>query len=351
MFVPGQFLPAILVGWGIDREQAFTEALSRTSPAATAATIVDRTVLTTGSNDVVLDGCQILNKEVSADKTKARVIVWLNANGVIFEQNVLFAREYAHRLKAHAVLFNYRGVGASTGWPYVSADLGEDGVTAVKYAIKTFGVQEHNVIIHGHSIGGGVMSMVVGEFPKATIINDRSFWDLGAEASILIQLTGLCKFMGGLFGAYVMIVGWIVKSSMAEGASVDMSSYPGFSTSMMAGSILGWYALGKSGAIVAITPNILGYMGWLMESGKTWDNSRGLIIYHKGDGMIPYEGASLHNYMQNSDGGAINSFELTVARDPQFNHMAPLNAVPDQWERVLAAIEDLLQRGRKLGHE
>lgn len=62
-------------------------------------------------------------------------------------------------------------------------------------------------------------------------------------------------------------------------------------------------------------------------------------------------GASLHNYMQNSDGGAINSFELTVARDPQFNHMAPLNAVPDQWERVLAAIEDLLQRGRKLGHE
>ena len=37
------------------------------------------------------------------------------------------------------------------------------------------------------------------------------------------------------------------------------------------------YALGKSGAIVAITPNILGYMGWLMESGKTWDNSRGKI--------------------------------------------------------------------------
>ena len=26
------------------------------------------------------------------------------------------------------------------------------------------------------------------------------------QASILIQLTGLCKFMGGLFGAYVMAV-------------------------------------------------------------------------------------------------------------------------------------------------
>eukprot|EP00729_Bicosta_minor_P003493 gene3493-16329_t len=349
MFVPGQFLPAILVGWGVDREQAFTEALSRASAAAAAATVVERAKLETDSKDIVLDGCKIQNKDAPTDKKKAKVIVWLNANGVIFEQNILFAREYAHRLQAHAILFNYRGVGASTGWPYVSSDLGKDGITAVKYAIATFGVEERNIIIHGHSIGGGVMSMVVGQFPDATIINDRSFWDLGAEASILMQLTGLCKFMGGLFGAYVMIVGWIVKASMADGAAIDMSAYPGFSTCMMAGSIAGWYLLGKSGAIVAITPNILTYMGWLMESGKTWDASRGLVIYHKGDGMIPYEGASLHNYLQNAGGGSINSFELTVTRDPQFNHMAPLNAVPEQWELLLSAIKQLLNRGRKLG--
>lgn len=423
MFVPGQFLPAILVGWGVDREQAFTEALSRASAAAAAATVVERAKLATDSKDIVLDGCKIQNKDAPTDKKKAKVIVWLNANGVIFEQNILFAREYAHRLQAHAILFNYRGVGASTGWPYVSSDLGKDGITAVKYAIATFGVEERNIIIHGHSIGGGVMSMVVGQFPDATIINDRSFWDLGAEASILMQLTGLCKFMGGLFGAYVMIVGWIVKASMADGAAIDMSAYPGqvwnisllllfffwfcfcfrffvslffvcwqyiyiyillllpkrlamqvvnsmlifflllliamvvtiiwttnrFSTCMMAGSIAGWYLLGKSGAIVAITPNILTYMGWLMESGKTWDASRGLVIYHKGDGMIPYEGASLHNYLQNAGGGSINSFELTVTRDPQFNHMAPLNAVPEQWELLLSAIKQLLNRGRKLG--
>lgn len=420
MFVPGQFLPAILVGWGVDREQAFTEALSRASAAAAAATVVERAKLETDSKDIVLDGCKIQNKDAPTDKKKAKVIVWLNANGVIFEQNILFAREYAHRLQAHAILFNYRGVGASTGWPYVSSDLGKDGITAVKYAIATFGVEERNIIIHGHSIGGGVMSMVVGQFPDATIINDRSFWDLGAEASILMQLTGLCKFMGGLFGAYVMIVGWIVKASMADGAAIDMSAYPGqvwnisllllffflvlflfpvfcfpfflfvgniyitppsktscnascqfnadfflllliamvvtiiwtanrFSTCMMAGSIAGWYLLGKSGAIVAITPNILTYMGWLMESGKTWDASRGLVIYHKGDGMIPYEGASLHSYLQNAGGGSINSFELTVTRDPQFNHMAPLNAVPEQWELLLSAIKQLLNRGRKLG--
>ena len=59
-----------------------------------AATIVDRTVLTTGSNDVVLDGCQILNKEVSADKTKARVIVWLNANGVCHQNCLLDPSPY-----------------------------------------------------------------------------------------------------------------------------------------------------------------------------------------------------------------------------------------------------------------
>ena len=49
----------------------------------------------------------------------------------------------------------------------------------------------------GHSIGGGVMSMVVGEFPKATIINDRSFWDLGAEVGTIdddSRVTVFCIF-------------------------------------------------------------------------------------------------------------------------------------------------------------
>ena len=41
------------------------------------------------------------------------------------------------------------------------------------------------------------MSMVVGEFPKATIINDRSFWDLGAEVGTIdddSRVTVFCIF-------------------------------------------------------------------------------------------------------------------------------------------------------------
>jgi pimeloyl-ACP methyl ester carboxylesterase len=224
-------------------------------------------VIRTKTTSASLDAALLWNKNAPADMAEARAIVWLNANGVIYEQNIGFVMDYATRLNCHAVVFNYRGVGESKGWPYISADLGDDGAAMVEYVMKTLGVAEKNVIIHGHSIGGGVMSMLVGKFKSALVVNDRSFWSLGAEAAMLMDITGLCKFMGGLFGSYFLIVGWFVKVALSSESAVDLSWYPGFSMSMMVGAAVGWMGLGKSGAIVAITPKILTYMGWIMESG------------------------------------------------------------------------------------
>ena len=142
-----------------------------------------------------------------------------------------------------------------------------------------------------------------------------------------------------------MIVGWYIKAVLSSEAVVDFEAYPGFSVSLMSGAVAGWLGLGRSGVIVAITPTILTYMGWLMESGQTWDGDRGLVIYHRGDGMIPYEGASLYNHLQTVQQKAkVSSLELTTHRDSQFNHMAPLNTIPTQWEDVIRAVQSLIER-------
>ena len=61
------------------------------------------------------------------------------------------------------------------------AMLGEDGVAVVEHAIQKLGVKEENIVIHGHSIGGGVLAFLTRHFKKCVFVNDRSFWDLGAE--------------------------------------------------------------------------------------------------------------------------------------------------------------------------
>jgi hypothetical protein len=75
-----------------------------------------------------------------------RWVVWFNANGVIYEQawcfpvapsrvtcaQILdFLDIYSREIDANVIVFNYRGVGASSGWPNTAADLTSDGATCL----------------------------------------------------------------------------------------------------------------------------------------------------------------------------------------------------------------------------
>ena len=49
-------------------------------------------------------------------------IVWFNANGVIYEQNLGFMLDYTQAVGANGLVFNYRGVGDSSGWPRLARE-------------------------------------------------------------------------------------------------------------------------------------------------------------------------------------------------------------------------------------
>ena len=78
-------------------------------------------------------------------------------------------------MNANVLAFNYRGVGSSSGWPYTDADLASDGVAATRYIMQTHRVKEHDILFHGHSIGGAVAVQAAATFNHINVVNDRSF--------------------------------------------------------------------------------------------------------------------------------------------------------------------------------
>ena len=57
-----------------------------------------------------------------------------------YEQILPFLASYATALRANVLVFNYRGVGDSTGWPRRSSDLVLDGRAAIEYVVRTHSV-------------------------------------------------------------------------------------------------------------------------------------------------------------------------------------------------------------------
>jgi len=342
IFIPGQLLPSILVGKLVDREklkQTF-RLKSAQRAGANPPGIVAKEIKIPSSDGVVLDGVHLLNPAAGADAT-AKYIIWMNANGVLYEQNVEFAEAYCASLGAHAIIFNYRGVGDSTGWPYVSAMLGEDGVAVVEHAIQKLGVKEENIVIHGHSIGGGVLAFLTRHFKKCVFVNDRSFWDLGAEASILLRLTGLSNIMGAFLGGYATVMFTVLSWIAPAGLPVDLSSIPTLGQACFFGGVFGYIVFGRTNIVADLTPALLGHMEWGMNSAETWDSERGLIIFHRQDGMIPYaQGAALHAHLAKELKQHPRSIELITSRDPAFNHMGPLNQDP-AWPNIVQGVRNL----------
>lgn len=59
---------------------------------------------------MTLDGVTI-----AAQWPSKQWVIWTNANGVPYEQNLVFLYEYCNKLGVNVLSFNYRGVGQSTG--------------------------------------------------------------------------------------------------------------------------------------------------------------------------------------------------------------------------------------------
>lgn len=127
---------------------------------------------------IVLDTLAVMTKDQSK-----RWIVYCGGNGEFLEQEVSYITPFATSLHANIILFNSRGVGKSTGYVWDMGNLVEDASAVVNFYVKKYSVDLKNLLLFGHSIGGGIVLKLAAEhFPDSPVLVDRSFSALSDAA-------------------------------------------------------------------------------------------------------------------------------------------------------------------------
>ena len=88
---------------------------------------------------------------------------------------------------------------------------------------------------------------------------------------------------GGLHATLVTIGGEAVPELLQGTSYLRM---------LTIGGVTG-YAAAKAGLMPTLAPIIMSMFGWEMDAQSVWNPKRGFVIYHRKDGIIPYQ-ASLH---------------------------------------------------------
>ena len=177
----------------------------------------------------VLDAMAIYQNSESQEQNPAdqKWIILFNPNGMTYEENLHFAHDYGQKVGANVLVFNYRGVGDSTGHPTCGEDLVQDGLRCVQHLNQERGVRAENILIHGHSIGGGIGTQVAARYSpqestqgssqgKVKLISDRSFSSMQAAATeITAEKTN--ALMGKIVGQLFKVFGWEINAEQSWG--------------------------------------------------------------------------------------------------------------------------------------
>jgi hypothetical protein len=199
-----------------------------------------------GGEEVILhpsDGAAIqamyfLGKEC---QKSSRTIIFFNPNGVRYED---YSYEKS-RLKVlqeqgwNIIIFNYRDIIASRCMATCNG-LVLDGEAVFHYIKNTLNVPESKILLHGHSLGGGVASEIAANHPFVNYCNDRSFVSLSKQVKVM-------------FG---------------------------------------------NGIIGSVISKALSGLGWEYDTIGNWKKIKGtkLVVYHNHDSMIPNK-ARLHEFL------------------------------------------------------
>ena len=273
-----------------------------------------------------------------------RWVLWLNANGVVYEQILEFLARYAVDAGVGVLVFNYRGVARSTGWASTALELVDDAEAAMQYLLGTLGAQPENVVVHAHSIGGGVAAELARRYPAVGMVSDRSFSSLLAVVRMFMA-SGLNKIMGGLLGVYIASVLGCVQWAAQAG---DLPGPLRLLQYKLLMACAGYALAGQTGVIDALAPRLVDMFGWPMPVFGVVEPSRTLVLFHRMDNVIHHRFCSLHiamvaaNVPPKDPGGRPRWLELT--HQSPMPHMYPLTSGPQEWQAILSAVRQLFDR-------
>ena len=157
--------------------------------------------------DGMLDAVIVGTEPNASVPTETKWIVYANANGVCYEHALPDIDALGKRLERSVLVFNYRGVGASTGRVDRAANLAEDVARVVRHVVQKEGAQAANVAIWGHSIGGaaGVLAADLLKHP-GPVFADRSFSSLEEVVREKMADGPMAPVVAGLVAASAVLV-------------------------------------------------------------------------------------------------------------------------------------------------
>lgn len=124
----------------------------------------------------VIDGIQFRCQTRAQRLQDEKWVIYFNGMGETYENRLEtpLLQEYADLIQANVLLFNYRGIMESVGFPLSSRDIVVDGEACVQYLLH-LGIKEENILLHGFSLGAGVAAEVSFLHKKCSVLNDCSF--------------------------------------------------------------------------------------------------------------------------------------------------------------------------------
>lgn len=122
-----------------------------------------------------LDGVEIDAASYEIEPQSKKWMVAFCPNGATYEETFFIQAEIANKIGVNLLLFNYRQVGRSQGTLTSSFKLALDGSAVIEYLKQSKGIQEKDMLFSGHSMGGGVASMLTKYYPQAALMSNRSY--------------------------------------------------------------------------------------------------------------------------------------------------------------------------------
>ena len=273
--------------------------------------------------------------------SERRWVMWANMNAQGMNNAAPYVGHYAQSLGVdRAVVFNYRGVGASTGMPRGGADLIDDTVAMIRYLETEHDVNTSLLLIHGQSLGATVAVPAAAKAKsRGPIVSDRGFSSLRAIALSRLKQPLFSAFFGsmlaGLGGGAMMQAAFAGQITAAL-----MIHKPWLATQVIC---IAGGAFSALFGIVPLVDPVMSALGWTLDAATPWGSGElegeRVVIFHKEDGIITYV-FFIYRYILREPCSQFDSLPLTS-----------LTISPGRYDSSLqlAVVQNEKRRLRRLG--